>query len=151
MRLYLTRHAEAMLVEQDPARGLSRRGKAEAESVGRKLARLGAHPARVLCSPKTRARQTAGIIAAALGAPAPIELDGLSPNGSPVDVAAELQAAGEDSLLVSHLPFLPALAERLLAGEKPPGHVFGPGGTLILERDPGGVWTIAAQVEPDVP
>jgi phosphohistidine phosphatase len=149
MRLFLVRHGEASLPEADPARGLNRRGRSEAERVGKELARLGARPALIRCSLKTRAQQTAEIIAAALGSGLPpVSTSGLSPNDPVEPLAAELQTAAEDQLLVSHLPFLPALAGRLLAGEAPPGHVFGPAGVLILERDQDGVWSVAGQIDP---
>ncbi len=149
MRLFLVRHGEAMLPEADPARGLNQRGKSEAELVGRELARLGARPSQIRCSLKARAQQTAEIIASALvGGLSPISVSGLSPNDPVEPMATELQTTAEDLLLVSHLPFLPALAERLLAGEAPPGHVFGPAGVLILDRDQDGVWALGGQIDP---
>ncbi len=70
MELYLVRHAHA----GDPAkwhhgdadRPLSRRGRAQAERLGRFLARSGSRPDAIVSSPKRRAAETAELIAEAL-------------------------------------------------------------------------------------
>jgi len=71
MELYLLRHAHA----GDPAkwhagdadRPLSRRGRGQAERLGRFLARSGFRPDAIISSPKRRASETAEIVAEALG------------------------------------------------------------------------------------
>lgn len=71
MELYLLRHAHA----GDPAkwhagdadRPLSKRGRDQAERLGRFLARRGFRPDALISSPKRRASETAEILARALG------------------------------------------------------------------------------------
>ncbi|MBN2495085.1 MAG: histidine phosphatase family protein [Deltaproteobacteria bacterium] len=115
MRLTIVRHAEALPKEEDPARGLSPRGREQARSTAAKLAELGAAPAQILHSDKARARQTAEQIAEALGARARLrQVDWLSPE-APVQPAVERIAAAPDELmLVGHLPFVDRLLGELL-------------------------------------
>jgi len=70
MKLYLMQHGEARPEQEDPARPLTDRGRAEVERVARAAARLDLGIAQVIHSGKLRARQTAEIVAACLE-PAP--------------------------------------------------------------------------------
>ncbi|MCY4525927.1 MAG: histidine phosphatase family protein, partial [Anaerolineaceae bacterium] len=68
MRLYLLRHgkAEAHNV-RDAQRRLTPAGIKRMERAARVMARLELRPARIFSSPRVRSRQTADIVAAALG------------------------------------------------------------------------------------
>ena len=78
MFLYLVQHGEALTKEADPDRPLSEAGRANVEHLAGFLAGRSLRVARVLHSGKTRARQTAEILAAALAPDAPVEAgDGL--------------------------------------------------------------------------
>ena len=63
MRLYLVQHAEALPADVDPARPLSANGRTDAERVATLLTGQVLGITRVLHSGKTRAEQTAGILA----------------------------------------------------------------------------------------
>lgn len=69
--LYLIRHAHAgnaaNFPGDDDERPLSARGKEQAQKLGRLLAARGVVPDAIVSSPKVRARQTANIVADALG------------------------------------------------------------------------------------
>ena len=71
LQLFLLRHADAGDPEawtgNDAARPLSDKGRRQAERLGAFLARIGFEPDVILTSPKVRARETAEIVAAAIG------------------------------------------------------------------------------------
>jgi len=152
MKLYLVRHGEALDKSIDPERGLSDRGKRDAGKVGHYLgAREDAkNVAEVRSSTKARAVQTAGILGSELGSHVKKRsLSGLAPNDPVEPVADEMERLADDIMLVGHLPFLPTLAARLLAGARPDeSMVFPTAGVLILERDADGVWNVVKQIDP---
>ncbi len=67
MRLYFVRHGKAGDAASDHARPLTPQGIAQAQAAAKVLAALDIQPAHIYSSPRLRARQTADIIAAALG------------------------------------------------------------------------------------
>jgi phosphohistidine phosphatase len=75
--LYFLRHADAGDPETweglDAARPLSARGHAQAERLARFLAAASFRPDAIVSSPKVRARETASIVAAALGVPVTLD------------------------------------------------------------------------------
>ncbi len=149
MKLYLIRHGEAQDVETDPERGLSPRGREEVKKVAAYLAELGVSPAVIQHSPKARAMQTAAIIAEGLSSsPTLAQRDGIAPNDPVVRVAKEIASCDSDTMLVSHLPFVPRLAETLLGSDAPSG-LGGllPGGLLILEGH-GEIWRFVRRLMP---
>ena len=69
MKLYLVQHGEAKSEKEDPDRSLTDRGTAEIRAVAEAAKRAGLKPAQIYHSGKTRAQQTADILADALGCP----------------------------------------------------------------------------------
>jgi phosphohistidine phosphatase len=129
MKLYLMRHGKAAAVQEDPEEGLTEQGRQEIEQLAKRLADQGVTFDRVLHSEKTRAKQTAHIMAERL-APAvtPQMKTGLKPNDDPRELIPELETWQQDTLVTSHLPFVPMLLTRL-TGENHgmnivPGSVF---------------------------
>jgi phosphohistidine phosphatase len=116
MRLYLVRHGEAVAQEEDGERPLTEQGRQEVRAVAQLLARLGeSRPAAIVHSGKTRARQTAEIIADSLGqADALREEEDLTPNANPKRWVKRLDDGGEALMLVGHLPHLGRLLATLL-------------------------------------
>jgi len=113
VRLYLVRHGKAVAEEVDPARPLSAAGRLEVEGVGRVLARMQVRPAAVIHSGKLRARQTAEILADALGTRDTLEEGAdLTPNADPRPWVARVDERPE-AMLVGHLPHLGRLVARL--------------------------------------
>ncbi len=109
VQLYLLRHAHAgdpmKWQGPDDARPLSEKGREQAETMGRFLARVGFEPDVVLSSPKLRALQTAKLVAKELQREV-VEEPALA---EPLDVHAIehiLAAAGnpERAVLVGHDP-----------------------------------------------
>src|SRR5262245_32137331 len=105
MEVWLVRHGDAVSDRVDPERPLSAEGRGEVAAVARALARGGrVRPTAIVHSGKTRARQTAEILAAALGPPGALErADDLAPEADPTAWAARLDGRS-GVMLVGHLP-----------------------------------------------
>jgi phosphohistidine phosphatase len=122
-QLYLIRHADAGDPEawtgSDDVRPLSGKGEKQAKRLGRFLAELGFRPDAVITSPKTRARQTAEIVADALGVEVAID-ERLGGGVDVVAIEAILFDAGEPErpVLVGHDPDLSELTSWI-AGAGP--------------------------------
>lgn len=120
----------------DALRPISARGRADSLRAATALQKRGLRPALVLHSPLLRARQTARIVAKALGAPA-AEFPALDNTLSAEEVAAALQARGAglaEVLAIGHQPQvgeLAALFGRQLVD-------FKPAGLAVLELEPSG-------------
>jgi phosphohistidine phosphatase len=121
--LYLIRHADAGDPEawsgSDDVRPLSGKGEKQAKRLGRFLAELGFRPDAVITSPKTRARQTAEIVADSLGVEIAID-ERLAGGVDVVAIEAILFDAGEPErpVLVGHDPDLSELTSWI-AGAGP--------------------------------
>jgi phosphohistidine phosphatase len=149
MRLYLARHGTAASPAVDPECGLSREGQAEITRLAAFLKSLSLQPAEVWHSGKERAKQTAEILAAALGSPPMTLHAGLNPNDSPVTVAGELEAEDRDLMLVGHLPFMSLLSSYLLARGGPPEVIsFRTGTMACLQRGSGEFWHLEWTLHP---
>ena len=118
MDVYLMQHGEAVSAEVDPDRPLTPEGIAHVSAVAAHAAACGVRVDRVVHSGKTRAAQTAAILAGALGCPDVLAAHGLKPNDDVV--AAGLALIHRDApgslALVGHLPFLDRLASLLVTG-----------------------------------
>ena len=156
MKLYLVQHAEAVPAEDNPDRPLSDKGRSDVRRVASFLARS-VHVGRIVHSPKMRARDTAVLLAQALGPGGVVEeaASGLAPNDS-VEVAADLIAGwSEDTMVVGHLPFMGRLVSHLVAGsEEANVAAFQPGTVACLESaagdEDGGGWALAWMVRPEL-
>ena len=152
MKLYLVRHGEAVPKKRDPEQPLSARGAADVERLAGVLARRGVRAVRVVHSGKTRARETADILARALAPGTEIAArHGLAPNDPVEAFAAEIADWSNDAVVVGHLPFMAGLVSRLVAGNERAGVVdYAPGAVACLERVDDGAWTIAWMLRPDL-
>jgi phosphohistidine phosphatase len=152
MRLYLVQHGEALPKDVDPDRPLSGKGREDARRLAEFLGERGIRVSRVFHSGKTRARQTAEIIAATVMPDEDGEARaGLNPN-DPVEPMAERVSDWEqDAMLIGHLPFMERFAGRLVAGAEERSIVaFEPGSMVCLERlDPDG-WRVAWMLRPEL-
>ena len=107
--LYFLRHADAGDPETwngpDDVRPLSGKGEKQARRLGKHLAEIGFKPGAIITSPKTRARQTAEIVADALGLDIAID-ERLGGGLDAVALEAILFDAGEPErpVLVGHDP-----------------------------------------------
>jgi phosphohistidine phosphatase len=142
MRLYLVQHGEAKSKDADPDRHLTDRGSRDVEKVAAFLEPLKLGVSAVRHSGKTRAAETAEILAGALAAEeGVVERAGLAPNDPVEPLGNELAEVSEDLMIVGHLPFMDRLASLLVAGSESVGAIaFRNAGVVCLERaeDPGG-------------
>jgi phosphohistidine phosphatase len=150
MRLYLMQHGKAHSGTTDAEKRLTEEGRAEVERMAAFLSRTApAKRGKVLHSGKTRARETAEILAAADPNLDVAESPDLAPLDDPAIWAARAQEVGETVALVGHLPHLSRLTSLLLTGEAEPTVVrFTNGGMVCLERSVEGDWTLRWSVVP---
>ena len=79
------------------------------------------------------------------------EMDGLGPKDSPDALIDELSKRAEDVLLVSHMPLVGRLVNRLVGGAEDNVIVaFLPGSIACLERDEDQCWVIDWFLRPDI-
>jgi phosphohistidine phosphatase len=151
VKLYLVQHGDALSKEADPDRPLSGQGR---DDVTRMAAFLRGRfrSARVCHSGRTRARQTAELLAAALAPGCKIEeLSGIGPNDPVAPLAGRLADLGGDTLLVGHLPLLARLATVLVTGRDQPAIVdYRPASILCLASSGDGGWTIQWMIRPEL-
>ncbi|MCY3907293.1 MAG: phosphohistidine phosphatase SixA [Anaerolineaceae bacterium] len=133
MRLYLLRHgkAEAHNVS-DAQRRLTPAGVRRMEWAAQVMARLKIRPARIFSSPRVRSRQTADIVAAALGVEV-AERQTLDYGFNAANLPALLAELPTDAdlLCVGHNPFLPMVVQELSGAQVS----MKPGGLARLKLD----------------
>ncbi len=118
MEIYLMQHGPALPKEQDPEEGLSPEGEARIRASGQALKKMGVSFDVIVSSPKKRSRQTAAIVAEAVGFKQEkiIETEkvkAMTPPEDTVEVLAGLSGA-ERVLIAGHLPSVAELASFLL-------------------------------------
>jgi phosphohistidine phosphatase len=152
MKLYLIQHGEATTEEVDPSRPLTAKGRSDVEKIASFLKGAGVRPSAILHSGKTRARQTAEIIAAQLSPGCQVkEREGLAPNDPVTALIKEISGMANDLMLVGHLPFLGKLAAMLLAGSESKNLVaFRQGSVVCLQRNEDKTWQVAWMLTPEV-
>jgi phosphohistidine phosphatase len=152
MALYLVQHGRSQSKDVDPDQGLTPEGEAEVKRIAGVARGYGVRVHSILHSGKTRARQTAAIMAEALGPAGGVrEKTGLKPLDD-VTALGGLIDSTEDVMLVGHLPFMQRLAAWLITGSiEPPVFKFQNGGIVCLEenRELGG-WVITWSLMPNI-
>lgn len=140
MKLYLMRHGQAASPQVDPQQGLSELGRTEIEQLANRLAGQGIRFSQVFHSDKARAQQTAEIMTSVLSPNVVPQLrSGLKPNDNPRDLLTDLESWHKDTLIASHLPFVPGLLAELTGKDQ--GMGFVPGTVICLIKD-NGDWKI---------
>jgi phosphohistidine phosphatase len=142
--VWVLRHAIAISRDDpecpdDPLRALTERGRRRQERASEGLRRLGVAPERIMTSPYVRARETAEIVARALGFPLDSieENSALEPGEDPRGILAELRARpGSPTLLCGHAPHVDRLIARIVGAPLPITELK-KGGVACLEL-PGG-------------
>lgn len=153
MRLYLMRHAEAdMACADDQARPLTDRGVHDAQQMASYLQGQGCHIAHIFHSGKRRAEQTADLIKQAVLPSQALQLetaltgcDGLTP------MLEIINSWTEDTLVISHLPFISRLLSRLVVDDPQCAIVnFSPATLVRLEQAEAGGWCIQWCINPQL-
>jgi phosphohistidine phosphatase len=141
VRILLVHHADAVGPDVDPQRPLSSRGHAQARDLVERFSAACAGvtgmaawaPAAIWHSGKLRARQTAEAFLT-LNPFAEFKMvRGLRPDDPPEIMLGALADATRDLVLVGHLPYLPALRQRLVAADSTLP-VFPRHGLVLIER-----------------
>jgi phosphohistidine phosphatase len=137
MALYLVQHGKSLPKDRDPDQGLSEEGKAETELIAKTAKEKGITVSQIKHSVKTRARQTAEILALALNPNQGVqEISGIKPMDDVAEVAAGLDSA-ENTMLVGHLPFMERMTAFLISGSiDKPIFKFQNSGIVCLDKDP---------------
>lgn len=150
MRLWIVQHGDALTSDVDPDRPLSEKGRCDVDRLGMHLVGCGVRVERVVHSGKTRALQTADILAAALQVRERVEaVKNLDPLDPPGPFAAECAFATGDRLVVGHMPFVGKLASLLTAASEEAGVLeFVPGTAACLEQADDGTWSVVCLLAP---
>ena len=152
MALYLVQHGKSLPKDLDPEKGLSEEGRQEVAKIAETAKFYGIHVSRIIHSGKTRARQTAQIMASTLKPGLEIEESaGLKPLDDVAACAKNLKPES-NAMLVGHLPFMEKLTAYLVTGsEQRPIFKFQNGGILCLDKGPDEKsWVIKWSLSPNI-
>ena len=152
MRLWIVQHGDALAKDVDPNRPLSEKGRSDVERLASHLAGCGVRVERVVHSGKTRAQQTAEILAAALQARERVEaVKNLDPLDPPGPFAVECAGTAGDLLVAGHMPFVGKLVSLLVTAREEANLLgFVPGTTACLERADNGTWSVVCLLRPEL-
>lgn len=152
MRLYLIQHGEARPEIEDPQRSLTDRGEEEVRRISKAAKALKIRLSMVYHSGKTRAKQTAEIIAGGLSIPdlSIQAVQGLNPNDDVRPWAERIAKETRDIMIVGHLPFLEKLASLLLSGDENAKLVlFRYGAIVCLDQKEDKGWAVRWLITPE--
>lgn len=152
MLLYLVQHGEAKREEDDPQRGLTDKGFKDVARTAVYTQKLGLKVSVIHHSGKTRALQTAQLLADYLKpGKGPFPTDALAPLDDPAVWAGRISGMSEDLMLVGHLPYMARLAGLLLCGDKEKTPIdFKMGGIVCLKRFDDGLWAVEWMIVPEM-
>jgi phosphohistidine phosphatase len=135
MFLYIFRHGDAKPEREDPQRGLSDRGREEVTAICVVFSRISPQIEEIWHSGKTRAQQTADILAAGLKIEERVHpRSGLNPNDPLPPLVEELERRERNLAIVGHLPQLGKLISVLLLGSEQELLDLPSAGLVCLER-----------------
>ena len=152
MALFLVQHGTSVPKEIDPDCPLTDDGRATVERIARDAAGHNIEVSLIKHSGKTRARQTAEIMAYFLKPPGGVqEGSGLNPLDD-VALAVKGMSGAENIMLVGHLPFMERLVSYLITGSMNRSVVkFQNGGIVRLDRAPEtGFWFVKWTLMPEI-
>ncbi len=151
MALYLVQHGKSLPKEVDPERSLSTEGVSEVKLIAGVAENYQVKVEKIFHSGKQRAAQTADLFSDALKpARGVARMQGLDPLDDVEALVPKLDA-GQDIMLVGHLPFMERLVSRLTTGT--PEHTvfkFQNGGIVCLDQSEGGKWHIKWALMPNI-
>lgn len=137
MAIYLVQHGACFGKDEDPKKSLTPEGRQAVAAVAGHLQAAGIKVAQVCHSGKTRARQTAQILADRLAGGRTAEREGMKPLDDVAPFAEGLR--DDDTMYVGHLPHMEKVASCLTVGDETASLVkFTNGGVVCLEKDDSG-------------
>lgn len=149
MKLYLVRHGKYHINAQQLDE-LDREGKQEIENLAAFLKPLQINVAHIFHSTKLRAKQTAELLGPSFQCQHGIqEREGLAPTDEINLIKEEIESAGQDILLVGHLPFMSRLVSKLVLGDENKEIMLFYTSTMACLVTDGQQWLIEWVVNPD--
>ncbi|WP_455206580.1 phosphohistidine phosphatase SixA [Kaarinaea lacus] len=150
--LYLAQHGEAVAKEVDPDRPLSIDGKDAVTRMTAFLKNAGINVEHVLHSGKTRAKQTAEIIAKSICDSGATEtISAINPNDPVSEFMTRVERFNTPTMIVGHLPFMAKLVSKLLIGRDDVALVeYQPGSVVCLSKNDDNQWTIHWMLRPEL-
>ena len=144
------RHGEALSPQLDPERGLTDNGKLKIEIIAKYLQQKGITFQCVFHSTKKRARETAEIMSHIISPTIkPDTHKNITPNDDPKLILSEINNWTEDTLLTSHLPFVPNLITLLTGHDAYLSAISFETGTIVcLENNEDPIWNIMWAISP---
>ncbi len=151
MFLYLVQHGEAKREEEDPARGLTDKGFKDVARTAIYAQELGLTVGVIHHSGKTRALQTAQVLADYLKPEKGMsQTDNLAPMDDPGEWAGRIAGMNEDLMLVGHLPYLARLAGLLLCGDTEKMFIDFKMGCIVCLKRSDGRWALEWMIVPEL-
>lgn len=152
MQLYLVQHGAARNETEDPERRLTDAGTRSVEGTAGFLESLHISVDRIEHSGKSRARQTAEILAGRLHPVGGVhEVAGIAPNDDVEPMRSRLENESQRLMIVGHLPYLSRLLARLLGLDANHAVVgFQMGGLVRVDRDDRGRWGVRWVLPPEL-
>jgi len=141
MHIFLVRHGDAVPSLDDSKRSLSEEGRQQIIQLAQKIQEYGVIPARIVHSGILRAEQTAQILAEILNIQQVEKIPGLKSSDAVETVLQEIPNWTQDTLLVSHLPYLAYLLGALVENSY---HVQFDTGTAVCLENLNSVWQVQA-------
>jgi len=119
MEIYLMQHGPNLSKDQDPEESLSPEGEDRVSRAARAIQKMGLRFDVVVTSPKKRAKQTAAIVAKAVGFPVEgivetEQVKAMTPAEITIDYLKQFEGA-QAVLIAGHLPSLAEVASSLLS------------------------------------
>lgn len=151
MKLYLMRHAQAASVLEDPARSLTSVGRQEVEAVLSRIPLSARDIVHVVHSGVSRTQETAQIVADYLGiADVTAAPQWLGESASIDTCLQDIPAWEENTLLVSHFPFLNQLINQLVLKNRAhePVVQFSTATIVCLKKMDNASWIIQWMIAP---
>lgn len=152
MRIYLVQHGHAHPKDVDPVRKLTDLGQQDVRRMAAFLANKGLSLELIRHSGKTRAAQTAHILASTLNpTKGVVHTAGLSPNDPVEPIMEQLESLKNNQMIVGHLPFLSRLTSQLVTGDQSKEIVaFQPGTIVCLEKTQNRKWNVNWMIKPQL-
>jgi phosphohistidine phosphatase len=150
MALFLVQHGKSLPKDKDPNQGLSEQGISDVEHIANEAKKQGVQVSRIQHSGKTRAQQTAEIMASALNPEGGVQkISGINPLDDVPTFADKINSI-DNLMLIGHLPFMERLASYLIIGSiDKPVLKFQNGGIVCLDQD-NGAWFIKWTLMPKI-
>jgi len=144
------RHGEALSPDKDPERGLTDNGKLKIEQVALHLYQNSISFKQAFHSKKKRARQTAEIMIHNISPDVtPTLHQCISPNDDPALIIKEINIWSDDTLITSHLPYVPNLITLLTGKDAYLSAITFETGTIVcLEKNNNSGWDLKWSTAP---